>query len=72
MKKYMVQFHFDMPSGKIIVSTVRPDLLGNVSIDQYHVASEKWMQENFGNLCLDGMSLNDKYAIDLWGRDENH
>ena len=68
MKKYLVKFTFDSREDTYSsVSLVRPDEFGDATIDVYKVADETWAKENFPNVDLKGMSLNNKWEVQLKG-----
>ena len=70
-KKYLVKFSFSSNSTMVPVGLVRPNLTGDARFEVYKVADEAWVRENFNkDIYLDGMELNDKWEIQLFGGEE--
>jgi hypothetical protein len=67
-KKYLVKFSFSSDSTMVPVGLVRPNLTGDARIELYKVADEAWVRKTFHkDIDLDGMELNDKWEIQLFG-----
>ena len=70
-KKYLVKFSFSSDNTMTPVGLVRPNLTGDARCEVYKVADEAWVRNNFDkDICLDGMELNDKWEIQLFGGEE--
>lgn len=70
-KKYLVKFSFSSDSTMVPVGLVRPNLTGGARFEVYKVADEAWVRKNFNkDINLDGMELNDKWEIQLFGGEE--
>lgn len=70
-KKYLVKFSFSSDSTMVPVGLVRPNLTGDARYDVYKVADEAWVRKNFHkDIYLDGMELNDKWEVQLFGDEE--
>ena len=70
-KKYLVKFSFSSDSTMVPVGLVRPNLTGDARFEIYKVADEAWVRKAFNkDIYLDGMELNDKWEIQLFGGKE--
>ena len=70
-KKYLVKFSFSSDSTMVPVGLVRPNLTGDTRFEIYKVADEAWVRKNLNkDIYLDGMELNDKWEIQLFGGEE--
>ena len=70
-KKYLVKFSFSSDSTMTPVGLVKPNLTGDARFEVYKVVDEAWVRNNVNKeICLDGMELNDKWKIQLFGGEE--
>lgn len=70
-KKYLVKFSVSSNSTMVPVGLVRPSITGDARFEVYKVADEAWVRKNFNkDINLDGMELNDKWKIQLFGGEE--